>query len=280
MDDSKVQSVDATFSRYWRPVRRLSGATVMREVYVGEMRLPEHEHDGVTLTVPLVGGFRAFSDAGESSIVGSCAVLHPAGHAHSVRILEEGVEVVGLYLDPDWLRWAGLGAGVDRTAYWTGGRARALARRLARAWIASDASEAMLAGLTVQCLQEAAVEEAPPRPRWMERVEAAMAVPAALRVRDIARTLDLHPAWLNHAYRAARGEGLHEALRRRRVELAIKALRCSDAPLADIALEAGFCDQSHMNRSFRAILRRTPLEVRRNVLPPLEPSAGAPRRAG
>ena len=271
MDNSKVQSRDAAFSRYWLPVRRVSGATVMREVYTGHMRLPEHEHDGVTLTIPLVGGFQALSDVGESSIVGASAVLHPAGRAHAVSIFDDGVEVIGLYLDPDWLRWAGLGAKVDRTFYWTGGKAGALARRLARAWIADDWSEAMLAGYTVRCLRQAAVQEAPSKPRWMEHIDAAMAVPAPLRVGDIARKLDLHPAWLNHAYRAAMGEGLNEALRRRRVELAIRSLRRSDAPLADIALQAGFCDQSHMNRTFRAFLGRTPLDVRRNVLPPLEP---------
>ena len=66
----------------------------------------------------------------------------------------------------------------------------------------------------------------------------------------------------NLAYRAWRGEGLAETARRLRVERAALLLRGSDAPLADIALAAGFCDQSHMNRAFRAVLDRTPLDVR------------------
>jgi len=79
---------------------------------------------------------------------------------------------------------------------------------------------------------------------------------------DIARRLDLHPAWLARAYRHATGEGLHETVRRRRVEQACILLRRSDRPLAEIALAAGFCDQSHMNRGFRATLGRTPAQVR------------------
>jgi transcriptional regulator GlxA family with amidase domain len=49
------------------------------------------------------------------------------------------------------------------------------------------------------------------------------------------------------------------------VERAALMLRGSDAPLAQVALECGFCDQSHMNRVFGAVLGRTPLEVRREA---------------
>ena len=66
--------------------------------------------------------------------------------------------------------------------------------------------------------------------------------------------------------RAWRGEGIAETLRRRRVERAALRLRGGDAPLADIAAECGFCDQSHMNRAFRIVLGRTPLEVRREAV--------------
>ena len=38
--------------------------------------------------------------------------------------------------------------------------------------------------------------------------------------------------------------------------------------LADVALEAGFCDQSHMNRSFKLLLGCTPAEVRRERAAP------------
>lgn len=266
MDDSKVPSSESDFSKDWLRIRQLPGATAMREVYTGHRRLPEHKHDRVTITIPLVGGFHALSDLGESPIAGASAVVHPAGREHSVTIFDDGVEVIGLYLDPDWLKQNGIGAALDRSFYWRGGKAGALARLLARAWTAEDMSEGELTACTIRCLREAAVQDAPSKPRWMDRVEATMAVPAGLRVCDIARTVDLHPVWLNQAYRGAKGEGLNEALRRRRVELAIRSLRRSDAPLADIALQSGFCDQSHMNRTFRALIGRTPLDVRRNIL--------------
>jgi len=53
-----------------------------------------------------------------------------------------------------------------------------------------------------------------------------------------------------------------DGLGRRRVEQAAALLRRSDRKLVDIALASGFCDQSHMNRCFRAVLGRTPVAVR------------------
>jgi transcriptional regulator GlxA family with amidase domain len=58
------------------------------------------------------------------------------------------------------------------------------------------------------------------------------------------------------------GESLQELAARVRVERAARLLRESDEPLSAIAIEAGFCDQSHMNRTFRRVLGRLPTAVR------------------
>jgi AraC-like DNA-binding protein len=46
------------------------------------------------------------------------------------------------------------------------------------------------------------------------------------------------------------------------VERAARLLRETDQPAAGIAAEAGFCDQSHVTRTFRHILGRLPSAVR------------------
>ena len=85
--------------------------------------------------------------------------------------------------------------------------------------------------------------------------------------REVARDLGLHPAWLTQADRVATGEGLHQTLSRTRGERAALLLRHSADPAAQIAAEAGFCDQSHMIRCFRQLFGRTPNEVRGEGLP-------------
>jgi AraC family transcriptional regulator len=102
----------------------------------------------------------------------------------------------------------------------------------------------------------------PERPRWLESVQRALETDSAPETRRLARRLGLNPAWLARAYKAAAGEGLHVTARRRRVERALRLLRTTDLPSAFVAVDAGFCDQSHMHRAFRAMVGRTPLQVR------------------
>ena len=69
-------------------------------------------------------------------------------------------------------------------------------------------------------------------------------------------------AWLGAAYKQAAGERLADTAARFRVECATRLLRETSLPYVDIAMEAGFCDQSHMIRTFRRILGRRPSAVR------------------
>ena len=85
-----------------------------------------------------------------------------------------------------------------------------------------------------------------------------------LKVSDLAREAHRHPSWVGSAYRHATGEGLPETAARMRVERATRLLRETDEPYASIAYDAGFCDQSHMNRTFRRVLGRTPVAVRKD----------------
>ena len=61
---------------------------------------------------------------------------------------------------------------------------------------------------------------------------------------------------------SATGEGLQETAARFRVKRATRLLRETGQAYASIAFEAGFCDQSHMNRTFRRVLGRSPAAVR------------------
>ena len=127
------------------------------------------------------------------------------------------------------------------------------------------AAEANLAQMTARFLDLASRKAPSPDPRWLQTVERALSLDRPPSIRELANGLDLHPGWLAQAYRAAKGEGLHETMRRKRTEVAIALLRGSNCSLADAALQSGFCDQSHMNRVFRASLGRTPAQVRSGI---------------
>ena len=56
----------------------------------------------------------------------------------------------------------------------------------------------------------------------------------------------------------------HHYLVQKRVERAQSLLAQSDRTLSEIALTAGFADQSHLTRRFRQVVGITPSEFRRS----------------
>jgi AraC-like DNA-binding protein len=71
------------------------------------------------------------------------------------------------------------------------------------------------------------------------------------------------PMHLAVTFRRFHGCSIGEYLRRRRVAQVREILAHSQQPLSDIAIEAGFTDESHMSRTFRRFSRAAhPTEVR------------------
>ena len=99
-------------------------------------------------------------------------------------------------------------------------------------------------------------------PSWVHAIDRRLRNDPTPGVDALAREVGRHPSWFGTAYRKATGEGLMETAARLRVERAARALRETNQSCAYIAHEAGFCDQSHMNRTFRRLLGRAPTELR------------------
>lgn len=79
-----------------------------------------------------------------------------------------------------------------------------------------------------------------------------------LRFSRMARELGVARTHLATAFRSERGCTLGEFVRRLRVEYVMDRLRCTSRPIAAIAVEAGFSDQSHCSRVFRRLTGLTP----------------------
>jgi len=71
------------------------------------------------------------------------------------------------------------------------------------------------------------------------------------------------PAHLMRSFRRHFRCSMGEYVRRRRIREAQRLLADDDTPLARIALQAGFYDQSHFTRTFKRLTRMTPSEYRR-----------------
>lgn len=256
LDDSKV--AEHSYTGATIDLRQTSGAALSRIMHPPGQRIEPHRHDWPVLAIYRLGGYREDTDGASTVFDGPSVVYHPTGADHADEVGDAGLETVSVSFDPTWLERDARALLPDRSWSRAGGAAALAARKLASVWLQPRVSDTEMCAATGLFFHEALAAPQPRRPAWFADVK------AALESQEGAAP-DLHPAWLARAYRAWRGEGIAETLRRRRVERAVPMLRASASPLAAVAADAGFCDQSHMNRCFNAVLGRTPLDVRREA---------------
>ncbi|HZR44732.1 MAG TPA: AraC family transcriptional regulator [Ktedonobacteraceae bacterium] len=85
-----------------------------------------------------------------------------------------------------------------------------------------------------------------------------------LSLEVLAQQVGFSPYHFTRLFREATGETPHQFVQRQRVERAKKLLRDSDVPLAHVALECGFANQSHLTRVLKRHLHLTPRVYRHN----------------
>jgi AraC family transcriptional regulator len=102
-------------------------------------------------------------------------------------------------------------------------------------------------------------------PRWLGEARALLhdRYGEHLRVTDVAGAVGVHPVHLARVFRLHYGTAVGAYLRSLRLTWAAGRLTDSDDTIAQIALQAGFFDQSHFTRSFRHQFGLTPLAYRK-----------------
>jgi AraC family transcriptional regulator len=147
----------------------------------------------------------------------------------------------------------------------------AIGWRLAGELRETDASWPLAAeGHVLQLLAAAKREEerprGPTRNGWLSDVRDLLhaRTPRHLSLSELATAADVHPVHLARTFRREYGVTVAEYARNLRLEWAARQL-AGEGPLAQIAAEAGFADQSHFTRAFRRYAGVTPGRYRRLV---------------
>jgi len=83
-----------------------------------------------------------------------------------------------------------------------------------------------------------------------------------LTLTELAGVACLSPYHFSRSFKQATSVGLHHYVMQRRLERAKTLMRRTNEPLALIAQEAGFADQSHLNSAFRREIGVTPGQFR------------------
>ena len=257
---------------------RGQGVTLTETVHEGNLELAEHRHREASLTVVLGGGFEERFGATGFDLRPLQGLYKPPGARHSNRYGPQGARSLLVALDREahrrLERFAPRPAG-DPVELGGALAARALALYASAGGTAGEASgweelfAALLAGDAARLGRESR------RPGWLGRVEAAIRerFGEPLRLGLLAEEAEVHPVHLARVYRRFHGCSVGDALRRRRVEHAVRRLLDGrqdpalgpPAGLAHLAVECGFADQSHLTRAFRRETGVSPARFRRRV---------------
>ncbi|MEA2336193.1 MAG: AraC family transcriptional regulator [Thermoanaerobaculia bacterium] len=247
---------------------RAVGDFVMTETRYGAgAMLPTHSHERACLVVVLRGTFDERYESrrrdGEPGIV----IVRPEGEHHSDVFGDVGGRCLNVELAPAWLaRVRDCSPALTASATLAGGAlfGRRLQEELTHA---DDASPLAIESLVLAILADgvrASARSATAPPAWLHRVRESIHddPTASITLANLAAEAGVHPVHLAMTFRRFFGRTVASYVRALRIELACRALTTSNAPLADVALNAGFSDQSHFGRIFRRTLGTTPAAFR------------------
>lgn len=231
--------------------------------------LARHTHDRACVAVMLDGSFDLEMMGTVHYCPPTAVFTEPAGEPHVNWIGRGGARVV--VIQPDSTQQELLrpfAKFLDRPSHRLHAGLAERAARLAAELEASDdlaplAAEAAVLELLVFL---ARLDENGRRgpPAWLLRAQQLVhdRFDEPLRIGQIAREVDVHPAHLARAFRAHFRMSLGSYLRRLRLEWAAGQLATSRLSLAELALAAGFADQSHFTRAFKRYSGFTPSAYR------------------
>lgn len=250
--------------------RELSGIRISESLYPAKLRQPRHTHTLASFSFVLAGSYVEICGSQSQARQPSTIVFHPPQESHAVEYESDPVRILSVRMDPRRLtylkecsiafdsRVSGRSDAID----WLG-------RRLYDEFHHDDdVSVLAVEGLVFEILAEAARAQNTIKgssPSWLRQAEDFLRAnfTAAFRFDDVARVAGVHPVHLSRVFRKKNGCTVGEYVRRLRLEFAVKQIGAGNASLAEIAIAAGFADQSHLTKTFKTRFGVTPSEYRR-----------------
>jgi AraC family transcriptional regulator len=260
-----------------QPLRTLNvpGFSLCEATYDAAGVVPAQPHAWASLCLTIEGGYQV--DWGRTALGCGPAslVFHPPGQVYGVRISEAGSQCLTVGIDPAVLRSArDLTPDVEYLAAMRRTPPHWLAFELRRALeLADDLSSTAVASTVAALLAELddrpALEARSTPPPWLNRVQEQIddEFRGHPTLESLAGAADVHPVHLAREFRRYFRCTVGHYIRQQRVAFACHRLTASRDPLPEIALDAGFADQSHFTNTFRRLVGMTPGAFRARFAP-------------
>lgn len=241
--------------------------TLSETFYQAGQRLAHHEHESPYYCFVITGGYFE-ARPGQGYECAPCSLLfHPAGEAHANTFGSVPTRCFNIQVPASASRPPVPHSPLHIVA----GQPVITAARMYREYRRRDEVSALiLEGLALElageCFRNHQSQQTL-RPDWARRcwdlLHDRFLEPLTLSA--VAADLDVHPAHLARTFRRAYGCSVGELLRKLRVEWAATAIAGTERPIASIASETGFSDQSHFTRVFKKLAGVTPGQYRAQV---------------
>jgi AraC family transcriptional regulator len=243
-------------------VRRIvaGGFTVTQGMHRHGAELPWHDHPTPTICFVLKGAFTESWRGGSIACTSSTLKITPAGERHWDRFNRGDVQ--GLLIEADQDQVDSIrphSAVLDEREAFQGGPLSTYGWRVYHEMQLMDATAPLaIEGLLLELVAAAArLRVHTPRgrdlPVWLQQARERIHEELGRRpsLSGLAQAVGVHPVTLARAFRQAFGCTVGEYIRNLRIERATMQLAHTDLSLTEIALGAGFSDQSHFSNLFR-----------------------------
>ena len=241
------------------------GFNVVDARFPPNLWIPPHIHERATMAVMLEGSFDCVFPSRSVDCLPSTVHTEPAEERHGNRVGTAGAHV--LVVQPDRQRTDALRPHtglLDSINHLPGSPAPGIAWRLSRELHTPDqVAPIAIEGLVLELLALLGRHTTPSgsrAPSWLARTRDLLhgRFGERLRVIDIADEVQVHPVHLARVFRQHYGVSIGTYVRRLRIDWSAVRLASSDESLSAVAARAGFTDQSHFTRHFKAHLGLTP----------------------
>lgn len=215
-------------------------------------RFAQHAHESLHVCLVIDGTLLERDGRRRHRLANGSGRISPAGDAHELAILDDRpLRCLVLSLAPECLGDTG-GTASDSRRYIAGPGVTDLAGRLlGELRVLDDSSPISLEMLALEAVALTSPNERiDATPSWLRRVRERVlddlrSVPS---LEELARDAGVSRAYLARTFKGRYGLTIGQFVRSQRLDTARRLILQTEMPLASIAYEAGFADQSHMTR--------------------------------
>ncbi len=248
----------------------IKGFTLSEAVYPPKLKQPRHTHSEASFSFVLAGSYLENYGRQENTRQPSTVVFHPPQESHAVDF-QSGARILSVQIDFERLAYIRERSIVfDASTSYKSETIACLGHRIHREFRQPDAVSGLaIEGLIFELLAEASRSRVAASerksPRWLEKAREFLHdnFSESVTLEAVAEIADVHPVHLARVFRRKYDCTIGEYVRRLRVEFARRQIQATDLPFSEIALAAGFSDQSHLNKTFKSLFGFTPSEYRK-----------------